>query len=181
MLDLVIKNGLIIDGCGGEPYVSDIGIKDGKIVKIGTNTDEAKNTVDAEGLTVTPGFIDSHSHSDNAVFSKPDMIEKCEQGITTSIGGQCGSTLFPAPESENEALRSSEAFFESLRDVSLGSSLKTFVGHSRIRRAVMGLENRRPTEAELQTMCELVRRAVRAGAIGLSFGLIYNPGCFATS
>ena len=174
MLDLVIKSGLIVDGDGGEPFVSDIGIKAGKIVEIGDVTDEATKIINAIGLTVTPGFIDSHSHSDNAVFSNPDMIEKCEQGITTSIGGQCGSSIFPSPESENESLRSSEAFFSAFEKVPLGSSLKTFVGHSRIRRVVMGLENRRPTEAELSEMCDLVRRAVRAGAIGLSFGLIYE-------
>ncbi len=181
MLDLIIKNGTVIDGSGTEPYVSSIGIKDGVIVKIAHNADalgEARTVINADGLTVTPGFIDSHSHSDNAVISHPDQIEKCEQGITTSIGGQCGSSVFPNSESEDERLHSAEAFFNAVKDIPQGSNIKIFVGHSRIRREVMGLENRRPTEKELEKMCELVKRAVRAGAIGLSFGLIYHPSCY---
>ena len=179
MLDILIKGGTIIDGSGGAPYIADVGIKNGKIEVIGHSLGEAREIIDASGLTVTPGFIDSHSHADDAVLSHPDQTEKCEQGITTSIGGQCGSSLFPDPQNENEALRSSEAFFEAAEKIPEGANIKIFVGHSRIRRAVMGLENRRPTDYELEEMCELVRRAVRAGAIGLSFGLIYHPSCYA--
>lgn len=179
MLDLLIKNGKIVDGTGSEPYFADIGIKDGKIAVIGSDILDAKRIIDATGLTVTPGFIDSHSHSDNAVFSHPEMIEKCEQGITTSIGGQCGSTNFPSPQSVNEALTNSSKYFGAAKEIPLGSNLLTFVGHSAIRRAVMGSANRAPSDEELEKMKSLVREAVECGAVGMSTGLIYIPGSYA--
>ena len=95
MLDLIIKNGKIIDGTGADPFFADIGIENGKIVFIGDCTAEAKKVIDAAGLVVTPGFIDSHSHADNAVVDFPEQREKCEQGITTSVAGQCGSSYMP--------------------------------------------------------------------------------------
>ena len=76
MLDIIIKNGQIIDGTGAEPFFADIGIKDGKIVFIGNCQREAKKVIDASGLVVTPGFIDSHSHADNAVVDFPEQREK---------------------------------------------------------------------------------------------------------
>ena len=76
MFDLLIKNGKIIDGTGAEPYLADVGIKDGKILEIGKSLSGAVSEIDATGLVVTPGFIDSHSHSDNAVLSYPDMIDR---------------------------------------------------------------------------------------------------------
>ena len=179
MFDLIIKNGKIIDGSGSEGYTADIGIKDGKIEKIGSSLCDAKRVIDADGLVVTPGFIDSHSHSDNAVFTHSEMKEKCEQGITTSVGGQCGSTRFPEPLSEDERLRTAESYFNAAENIPQGSNLLTFVGHGAIRRAVMQHENRRPTAEELEKMKALVREAVRNGAIGLSFGLIYVPGTYA--
>ena len=103
MFDIVIKNGLVIDGTGSPGYYSDVAIKNGKIVKVAKNIEGGKNIIDASGLTVTPGFIDSHSHSDNAMLTFPDMTEKIEQGITTSIGGQCGSTLAPIIKTANAA------------------------------------------------------------------------------
>lgn len=90
MYDLIIKNGTVINGMGSPSFFADIAIKDGKIVKVMKGIEDAGKLIDASGLTVTPGFIDSHSHSDNAILDYPDMIEKIEQGITTSIAGQCG-------------------------------------------------------------------------------------------
>ena len=85
MYDLIIKNGKVIDGTGSPSFFADIAIRNGKIEKIGKNLEGAEKVIDATGLTVTPGFIDSHSHSDNAILEYPDMIEKIEQGITTSV------------------------------------------------------------------------------------------------
>ncbi len=176
MLNLIIKNGKIIDGSGCKPYFRDIGISGGKIVKIGNIYDEAERVIDATGLTVTPGFIDSHSHSDNAVMTHPEMREKCEQGITTSVGGQCGGSYLA---SGSGAAATAEEFKRNTLGLKLGSNLLTFVGHGTVRRAVMGTENRAPTPAELSKMCDIVRECVRGGALGVSFGLIYNPGTFA--
>ena len=92
MYDLLIKNGLIINGTGSPSFHGDIGICGGKIARIGQGLEGGKTVIDATGLTVTPGFIDSHSHSDSAMLEFPELLEKIEQGITTSIAGQCGSS-----------------------------------------------------------------------------------------
>ena len=182
MLDIIIKNATVIDGSGADGYSADIGIKDGKIETIGnvgSITDSAKEVIDANGLTVTPGFIDSHSHSDNALVDFPELIEKCEQGITTAVGGQCGSSCVPKPMSEHPELRSSTVFFEDMKSRRFGSNTALFLGHGTVRSAVMGMADRAPTEEELEKMRTLVKEGVRAGAMGISFGLIYTPGCYA--
>ena len=157
MYDLIIRNGNILDGTGSPRYLADIAVKDGKIVRIAKNIKgDAAEVIDASGLTVTPGFIDSHSHSDNAVLEYPDMIEKVEQGITTSVGGQCGGSVAPAalsayplPE-EKKFLATMGSFMEAYKDVELGSNLCIMVGHGTLRKAVMGIENREPTAEELE-------------------------------
>ncbi|MBQ4323554.1 MAG: D-aminoacylase [Clostridia bacterium] len=193
MYDLVIKNGKIIDGTGNPPYLSDIAISEGKIRRIAKGIEGGSKVIDAAGLVVTPGFIDSHSHSDNAMLEYPDQTEKIEQGITTSIGGQCGSSLAPISKDVDPATakwvgdfgkstdiyRTMGAFLEIGKDVPLGSNLVTFVGHGSLRRATMGIENRAPSKEELDEMKELLRDGLEHGAIGISFGLFYTPGCYA--
>lgn len=196
MYDLIIKNGAVIDGTGSPAYHCDIAISNGKIVRIARNiTDESKEYIDAQGLTVTPGFIDSHSHSDNAVFDYPDMIEKIEQGITTSIAGQCGATPAPiykgvATENaeyvagfgkKNEIFKTFGTMVNIAKNIPLGSNIMSFVGHSALRKAVIGMDNRKPTENEMVQMKELLKEAMENGAIGLSYGLIYTPSCYANT
>lgn len=193
MYDLIIKNGNVIDGTGSPAYHCDIGILNGKIVKIARNIKEgSKEVIDARGLTVTPGFIDSHSHSDDAMFDFSDMIEKIEQGITTSIAGQCGITLAPISKDikwENdfdvtgfgkasEVYKTFGTMVENAKKVPMGSNIVSFVGHGALRKAVIGFENRKPTADELNQMKELLREAMENGAIGLSYGLIYTPSCY---
>lgn len=173
MYDLIIKNGKIIDGTGSPYYRADIAVKDGKIAEIGKNLGEARETINATGLTVTPGFIDSHSHADSALLSHPELIEKVEQGITTSIAGQCGSSA--APTSDVTA----GEFLESLRDQSFGANTVLLIGHGTLRRLAVGVENRAPAASEMQQMKELLRDGLEHGAAGLSFGLYYAPGCYA--
>ena len=88
MYDIIIKNAKIIDGTGNPYYRSDVAIKDGKIARIGKGLEGAEQVIDATGLTLTPGFIDSHSHVDRHILTYPEQREKIEQGITTSIAGQ---------------------------------------------------------------------------------------------
>ena len=133
MLDLIIKNGQIIDGTGAEPFFADIGIDNGKIVFIGDCKQEAKKVIDAAGLVVTPGFIDSHSHVDNAVLEFPEQREKCEQGITTSVAGQCGSSYMPKIKTADEARQSASGFFKKLDTLPLG----LHQGHPSVRHPVM--------------------------------------------
>ena len=173
MYDLIIKNGWILDGTGADGFTADIAITDGKIVAIGRDLGDGKKIIDATGLVVTPGLIDSHSHSDATMLAFPLQAEKAEQGITTSISGCCGSSPFPSKEC------SAATFLNRVADLPQGSHIATFVGHCALRQAVMGMENRPATAQELEQMKQLLREGIEAGALGISFGLIYTPSCYA--
>lgn len=196
MYDIIIKNGKIIDGSGSVPYFSDIAITNGKIVKIADNIEGSDTVINAEGLVVSPGFIDSHSHSDNEIFTFPAMKQKVEQGITTAIAGQCGGSIAPISAhydknsdkmigsygKEYDILKTMGSFFKYASEVPQGCNVAVFVGHGTLRKAVMGLDdNRAPTDIELQKMKELLREAMLGGAFGMSLGLYYSPGCYATT
>jgi len=136
MFDILIKNGRIIDGTGSPSYLSDVAIKDGKIVKVARGIKgDAQKVIDARGLTITPGFIDSHSHSDGAIIKAPGQREKVEQGITTAITCQCGNS--PAPISR-DAVRDEYDVIEgvgSLYDIqkdSVTMSRKQFAAYCNI-------------------------------------------------
>lgn len=193
MAQLVIKNGTILDGTGAPAYTADIAVENGKIAKIGQNLPEGDVTVDATGLTVTPGFMDSHSHSDYNLLTAPDQVEKVEQGITTAVGGQCGTT--PAPISKKlrpeevyevlsygkntEVYRTMGTYLDIAKTVPQGANQATFAGHAAIRRAVIGTEMRKPTADEMEQMKVFLNEAMDHGALGISFGLIYAPSCYA--
>ena len=162
MFDLIIRGGKIIDGTGSPFYYGDIGIREGKIMKIGKNLSGAKKVIDADGLVVTPGFIDSHSHSDAQILTRPDMDLKIEQGITMSIAGQCGGSFVPLPKSEDRStyyeieglgntydIRTDpDLFFKTVGSMRFGSGVVLLIGHGTLRRAVMGTENRAPCNDE---------------------------------
>ena len=190
MYDLIIKNGIIIDGTGSPSFHADVAIKDGKIARIARNLTGSQQEIDATGLTVTPGFIDSHSHSDASLLSFPEQIEKAEQGITTSLGGMCGDSPAPLPKGakavevgsfglSTEVYKTMGTFLDTVKHVPLGSNHACFVGHSSLREAVMNRENREPTPEELEQMADYLRDGMEHGARGLSLGLIYTPGSFA--
>ena len=185
MYDLVIKNGKIIDGTGNDSYIADIAVLNGKIVKIGTGIEDAIRTIDASGLAVTPGFIDSHSHSDKEIMKFPEQIEKVEQGITTSVAGMCGASIRPIERKSSSGEALSDKYetmgelLSSADKLAQGANIALFVGHRNLRRSVMGMENRAPTEKELSEMKKLLRDGIEHGAFGVSFGLIYTPSCYA--
>lgn len=193
MYDYIIKNGMVIDGTGAARFRADVAIKDGKIARVAEHIQAEGRVIDAAGLVVTPGFIDSHSHSDGAMLVWPDQVEKIEQGITLSVGGQCGASLAPLDKSitpenckeipgfgkETDVCCTMGTLLNIAKDVPQGSGLILFVGHRALRRAAMGLENRAPTEAELQIMKDHLAEAMAHGALGVSFGLIYPPSCYA--
>ena len=192
MYDLIIKNGRVIDGVFTPEYIADVAIKDGKIVKIADNLSGAAKIIDASGLVVTPGFFDSHSHSDSTILTYPDQKEKVEQGITTVIGGMCGGSVVPRPYIpksreayvgeyglNTEIYRSMDSFMRVAKNVPQGANIALFTGHANLRCAVMGYENREPTESELARMKTMLKESLDHGSIGVSFGLIYTPGCFA--
>ena len=197
-LDLLIKKGRIIDGAGNPWYAADVGVKDGKIYAIGKlRKPDAKKTIDATGHIVAPGFIDAHSHADFNTLVYRDMENIIHQGITTVVAGQCGST--PAPMSDlirEQAQKGLDAelppgiklqitwssFDDYLKEEGkkgLGANVAHMVGHGAIRAAAMGYADRAPTASELQKMREYTAEAMKAGAYGLSTGLIYPPGIYA--
>jgi len=171
MYDILIRNGLVLDGTGGPGLRAHVAVTDGKIVRVARVLEgEAKTVIDAAGRVVTPGFIDSHSHSDGKFFTCPEQTEKVEQGITTVVGGHCGGSVCGANAAE---------FLDGARGAQLGVNMALLIGHGTLRRAVMGADNRKPIHDELERMKGMLADAMEHGALGVSFGMIYAPGCFA--
>lgn len=190
MYDLVIKNGTVLDGTGSAAFQADIAIQNGKIAAIAKSISGGREEIDARGLTVTPGFIDSHTHADSQLLNYPEQIEKVEQGITSAVAGNCGLSVAPLPANHREydvgnygkssqVYKTMGAFLDTAKQVPLGSNFATFVGHCALRGTVVGMDNREPTQRELEQMGELLKEAMANGARGISFGLTYMPGCFA--
>lgn len=197
MLDLWIKNARIVDGSGMPAYRANVGLRDGKIARIAPVTKEpAAKTLDADRLTLTPGFIDSHSHDDFIAETYPACAHKLEQGVTTDIAGMCGHSAAPLSRSHYEegcrvcdalfaggvnkdqpSHSSFSAYLRRLRK-NFGPNIGFHIGHGTVRTAVMGFENRPPKTREMEAMKDYVRDAMEAGALGISFGLIYTPGAF---
>jgi len=183
MYDLVLQGGLIVDGTRAEPYKANVCILDGKIAKItGEAVSDAKEVVDVSGLTVTPGFIDIHSHSDSTYLSEKPLESHLAQGVTTQIAGNCGSSKVPAvvkkPEGEPRELFEMKDY---VLDVNAHNPLMNYgelVGHSALRIAVMGYENRDPNPEEMEKLKALLDRQMAQGAFGMSLGLIYPPSAF---
>jgi N-acyl-D-amino-acid deacylase len=192
--DLIIRNGRIIDGTGSPWYAADIAIRDGKIASIGAlSAAPAKRTIDARGMTVAPGFIDMLGQSELTILVNPRLPSKIFQGITTEITGEGGSI---APLSDAIKLADAvnykhyqitpdwttfRAYFARLEKQGMGINLATYVGATQVRRMVLGDADRAPTREELERMKELVRQAMRDGAVGVSTSLQYAPAPYATT
>jgi N-acyl-D-amino-acid deacylase len=193
--DLLIKNGLVVDGAGNPWFKADIAVSKGKIAKIGRlGTAKAEKTIDAQGLIVAPGFIDIHTHSDLTLLINPKAESKILQGVTTEIVGNCGSSAAPVDKKtlnhlkeewgpEAKAVKwnwsSMGGYLNRLENQGVSMNVASFVGHGTVRTAVLGVENRKPTAKELKAMKTLVAESMKEGAFGLSSGLVYLPGCFA--
>ena len=172
--DLLIKNGTVYDGTLSPPQTMDIAIAGDKIVKLGQlDPTHALETIDAKGLTVAPGFIDTHTHLDplDNLIELSTAESQLRQGVTTSIGGPDGRGV-PLQFTVQE-------FLDSLKRTGIGINMGFMAGHNSIRKRVMGMEDRAPTEKELAQMIEQLAQAMNEGAFGLSTGLKYLPGAFA--
>jgi N-acyl-D-amino-acid deacylase len=197
MFDLLIRNGKIIDGTGSPWFYGDIGVKNGRIEKIGTlSACEAKVVIDAKQQVVSPGFIDLHTHSDLVILDEPLIEAKVRQGITTDLLGQDGIAAAPLPEEFVSPWRKNMAglngtppidwdwrtvgdYLNKIEANNPSYNLAVLAPHGNIRMEVMGLDNRPATDEEIKQMQDVLRRSLDEGAVGLSTGLIYPPCCFA--
>lgn len=190
MFDIIIKNGTVIDGTGRKQFSADVGIKDDTIYEIGNLSDtDAKIVIDAVGKFVVPGFIDSGNHSDThwTLFTDPTQESLVRQGITTIIGGNCGSSLAPLINKDaiysiqkwariekiNINWHSLGEFFDQMEKRSIGVNFATLIGHGTLRRSYTHDESRSLTKEERDQMVSLVEQSMQEGAIGLSSGLVY--------
>lgn len=168
-VDIIIRNGKILDGTGNSWFYGDVAIKDGRIFKIGKlSTLAALKEIDATGLYVSPGFIDVHTHIEGDEVLNPSAANFIYDGVTTVVTGNCGAG--------NVDLKK---YFKLIDSVKLAVNVASLVGHNDIRKAVMGRANRAPTTEELRKMKHLIDQAMKDGAVGFSTGLIYIPGTYA--
>jgi N-acyl-D-amino-acid deacylase len=168
--DLVIRHGIIVDGTGNPAFHGDVAVQQGRIVAVGRIAGSGRREMDASGLTVVPGFIDVHTHADE-VADMPGADNFVRMGVTTLVAGNCGSSSVNI----GKVLRAVEKARPAV-------NFATLVGHNDVRSHVMGGNfDRPPTGAELTRMKGLVDQAMKDGAVGLSTGLIYQPGVFATT
>jgi len=186
--DLVIRDALLYDGSGAAPRAGDLALEGGHIAALGSVSGEARRTLDAKGLALAPGFIDVHTHDDFAVLKHPDMAFKVLGGVTTCIIGNCG--FGPAPFREAWQMA---AGFQSAGEVAgweghrgylarlerdpPSLNVAMLIGHGTVRLASMAEpKNPAPSDAELTKMKALVQEGIDAGAVGMSTGLVYEPG-----
>lgn len=166
--DIWISGGRVVDGTGNPWFLGDIGIRGDTIAYVGpTRSANARVRWDVRGKTVTPGFIDTHSHGRRGVFEVPSAENQIRQGVTTIIEGPDGSSPFPIGE-----------YLARFSKVPATTNFGLLVGQGTIREKVVGLKDRNATPAEVESMRELVRQAMRDGAFGISTGLFYLPGAF---
>ena len=173
--DVLIRGGEIIDGSGSEPFAADVAIEDGRITAVGSLAAwSAARTIRADGLYITPGFVDMHTHSERGLYI-PELapsLPYLTQGVTTVVGGADGYGSWPLHETM-------EVHAARLERQGIGTNAVLMVGSGQVRRLVMGTDARRPTSGEMTAMKRHVREAIESGAWGLSSGLEYPPGSHA--
>ena len=191
MYDIIIKNGTVIDGTGKPMYKADVGIQEDKIKEIGNLQNEGADTIiSAQGQYVCPGFVDVNNHSDTywRIFLDPDLESLIYQGITTIIGGNCGSSL--APLVNQETIQSIQKwaniedinlnwlkmgeFLSEIEKRKISVNFATLVGHSTLRRGLIGDQTRGLNYREVRMMDKMLKNAMKEGALGLSTGLVYS-------
>ena len=191
--DLVVRGGTIVDGSGLPRYRADVGVNDSTIVAVGRIDGTGRREVDAEGLVVTPGFVDGHTHMDAQVFWDPIGSCSCYHGVTSVVMGNCGFSLAPAPESQRDLVVRNLERAEDISGEAMAAGIKwswdnyrgyldavdrlpkainyaAYIGHSALRTFVMGARafEEPSSPDDLAAMQRELRDALHAGAIGLS-------------
>lgn len=196
-MQILIKNALIADGSREPLFKGHIIIEENRIKEIRTKAVESEEgfdeVIEADGLVAAPGFIDTHSHSDLKVLTEPLVLPKVMQGITTEVLGQDGISMAPLPkkyidswrkniaglDGESDAVNwefeTTENYLKLIEEAKPGINEAYLVPHGNVRMEAIGLEDREPTADEINKMCEITRREMEAGCLGLSSGLIYTP------
>jgi N-acyl-D-aspartate/D-glutamate deacylase len=202
-MDLVVKGGTVVDGTGAPGRRADVGVRDGRIVAIGTLDERADRVIDAEGLVVAPGFVDCHVHYDAQVLWDPTLAPSTLHGVTTMIGGNCGFTIGQAgPEHADYLVRllarvegipletlqaavdwtwhDTAGYLDRVEEGQVGPNIGFLAGHSTIRRQVMGERaiGATATDDELARMEAVLRASIEAGALGFSssYAATHNDG-----
>ena len=166
--DLVITNARVVDGSGNPWFRADVGVRNGRIVRVGKfAASGARQTIDAKGQILAPGFIDVHTHVES-IYNLPATENFIRMGVTSLVTGNCGSSTTDVAE-----------FLGRMREKPIAVNLATLIAHGSVRRQVVGLEDRAPTSDEQKQMEAIVEKAMHDGAVGLSTGLIYVPGTYA--
>ena len=170
-VDVLIKNGRIIDGAGNSWFDGDVAVRNGKIVAIGRLMDyTASRTIDAARQIVAPGFIDVHAHIEFGLFDRLTADNYVYDGVTTVITGNCGGSADSLKE-----------FFTRIDSAKSSINVASLVGHNTVRRLTLGLANRLASPEEQRKMEALVAQGMRDGAVGLSTGLLYLPGVYSNT
>jgi N-acyl-D-amino-acid deacylase len=192
--DLILQGGTIIDGTGKSGVLSDLGIKGHTIAAIGNlNEATADRIINVKGMAVTPGFIDIHTHTDTQLLVDPRGMSKLMQGVTTEVGGNCGSSEFPLnqqDQSESDSYLYQEygihcdwnniaAFLDRLEKTKIALNYLTFTGHGNLRAFVIGKNDVTPDADQLDKMKQILAATMEAGSFGLTTGLEYAPGSYA--
>jgi len=169
--DLLLRNGRILDGAGNPWFRGDVAIQGDAIAAVGYIPDaEAERVIDVGDRIIAPGFIDAHNHSRRAILDVPSSENFVRQGVTTVVEGNDGGSAVPLGPHLDE-----------IREAPIALNYASFIGHGSIRREVIGMEDRPATAEELDRMRELTRQGMEQGALGLSTGLFYLPGVFAST
>jgi N-acyl-D-amino-acid deacylase len=198
MADLLITGATVLDGSGAPGVVADVAVDSGRIAAVGNDVPTARRRIDADGLVLSPGFIDMHAHSDLQILANPDHTAKVSQGVTLEVLGQDGLSFAPIDDPTRAALRrqiagwngepddfdfswSTVGQYLDRLDQGIACNAAYLVPQGTLRMMVVGTENRPATRAELDEMKRLLAQGLRDGAVGMSSGLTYTPGMFATT